>query len=406
LQLVSVAPLASPLPQVSAMPAMKRPAAASGVASAAKKGRRTADPDLAKYDSIAAVVRDADGYPSGIKAMLASAVKVSLAAPRDLRHGFAESMVAMMEEVLKSVEASVRQKVAELELKVGESDQEKAVREAAVDSTTASCAVLTEALEGAKAKLTAANEEHAKAKAALQAAEAAQKSGDEALHAAADRKAQLEAVSTGDFALVKETTSPKLLKAFLKAVQGFGFDAHLVKAAESTFAKAAGDKGMFDGLVVTELDAAFAAALAAVGEELASGEPAKAERAASVEAARAEAAAKAEVEQALKAKLCETQAVLSAAVGAKKAAEKAAKDFGPEMKKASADLAAADKELAERLAVLATFEVLAARTMPPPPEPEAPPAEESPAEEKAEGEAPPVEAPPVEGDAVMAEATA
>merc|ERR1719277_2326420 len=99
-----------------------------------------------------------------------------------------------------------------------------------------------------------------------------------------------------------------------------------------------------------------------LSEELSNGEAAKADRAANVEAAAAQLVATSERFEACKAEVATTQTAVKEADAQCKAAEKALTDFGPELQQTVSESEAANVELKDCEAVLASFRELQERT--------------------------------------------
>mmetsp|Transcript_100980 Transcript_100980/g.253136 ORF Transcript_100980/g.253136 Transcript_100980/m.253136 type:complete len:385 (+) Transcript_100980:62-1216(+) len=376
--------------------APKRAAAGGKAASQGAAKRSKADPIAGQCGAIAAAVRAAPGFPEEMLEMVAGCVKPSLAAVKEDRHEFADKCLGMVDEALQALQTSASEKVAALEAVSAGSAAEEAARSAASEAAAAAMAEKAKALADAKASLAESCKEVAAAKAALAEAEEESKSGALVYTQAVENKAKLEQAFRGDYDTLKQTTVPKLVKALLKFAHDFHFEDVLVEAAEATLSKPPDARGTFDGLVITELDKAFADKIAALEETVRNEEPAKAERAAALEAAGARLSTAGEDEQARKAAVTEAAVAAKEAENAKKAAERAVKDFGPEMKRTAAELTAAQKKFAEVESIVCSFKELRERSAPPPeeeeeaaPEEAAPPAEAAPAPAEA---APPAEA--------------
>ncbi|CAE8649213.1 unnamed protein product [Polarella glacialis] len=381
--------------------AMKRPAAASAVADSkvskkakATGGRNSVASAIAQQcKDVAASLKTAEGYPSHVLAMLGDNVQHCLGVVKEERHSFQEQVIAMVGEVLGSVQNGIDGKIQAAETKVGEADSEKANRAAAAEGAAALVETRTASSEAATTELALAAGELKAALEALKVAEQEQKTGDAELVAAGAKKERYEA-ATVTFSQIKEGTMEA--KAAAKALADLGklgkdlaFDTALLTSLPAALSKEPAARGNFDQLVITQIESELQKHVAAVTGILEAGAPEREVRAAKVTAAKSVADVAAVRETACKDALKDAQAAQKEAEKTQTAAIKAVKLFGSEMKQVATDLQEAKDSLQEfQSGPMAAFQDLLARSSAPPPAPPAPPVEEAPAAEAPAAEAP------------------
>merc|ERR1719189_2653446 len=128
------------------------------------------------------------------------------------------------------------------------------------------------------------------AKQALALAEQEQTTGNAGLAVAEEKKWRLETSLETIYGPIKSGEMPAAeaqdgIKQIEKLGKDLGFDASLLQTIPAAFAKAPSDRGSFDLLVLSQIEAEFEKCLATFTDELANGEPAMKDRAAKVEAA-------------------------------------------------------------------------------------------------------------------------
>lgn len=380
------------------MVAMKRPAAAFAARKGrGKKARSVGAEVLSQCGLVAAAVLEAETFPSPVLEMLGSNLTDSLGVAKETRHPFQEKVVTMVGEVLQSVEAAKQAAVAEAEAKLGEVTAVKEERETAEKAATDELAAkeevtstATTAAQEAALALTTAEE-------ALAAAEAGRAAGMAAQGADEKKKGQLETILASNYMPLKEgsvegSKTRGMLASVMALGQEFEFDGTLLDTLPTAVAKAPGDRGTFDNLVVEQLEKEFKKCVADLEAKIAAAEPARKEHDAKVAEASAEVEKAKASDQEQKAALEAAKAAQKEALAAMKEAAKTVKQTGPEMKEATAALASAEAGLkAFRESPLAAYKALLERPEFVPEEPapeeeeeekaEEPPAEEAPAEE-------------------------
>eukprot|EP00443_Scrippsiella_acuminata_P030300 CAMPEP_0115351790 /NCGR_PEP_ID=MMETSP0270-20121206/97171_1 /TAXON_ID=71861 /ORGANISM="Scrippsiella trochoidea, Strain CCMP3099" /LENGTH=376 /DNA_ID=CAMNT_0002773941 /DNA_START=21 /DNA_END=1147 /DNA_ORIENTATION=- len=276
------------------MPSMKRPAAS---ATGAPIKRQVLDPLMMKCEEIAAMVNVAEAYPENVRSMLNAVLQHSLLVTKDQRQPMQEECVGMVGEVLASVQASLQAKVEALQGKLADSDAARAARENAAGAAAEVVKQKIEATEVARAALGEATACLRNARAAHKAALSEQKSGEEEYSNAEQKKATLEAVSTGDFVSLQQGSgNAKAVQAVLQVAKDFNFDQQLIVAAESALLKLPADRGTFDNIVFEQCEEQFNNHISALSTTMTNCEAVKGDRAAKVESAVAEIAAAEEKE--------------------------------------------------------------------------------------------------------------
>merc|ERR1719210_2638186 len=228
----------------------------------------------------------------------------------------------------------------------------------------------------------AAKSEHAKqisermaAKEALASAEQEQATGNAGLAIAEKKKQRLETSLETIYGPLKSGEMPAGeakdgIKKIEKLGKDFGFDMSLLQTVPRAFAKAPSDRGSFDDLVMSQVEAEFQKHLATLIDELANGEPAMKDRAAKVEAASNEHAQALASEEAAKTAKEASRTEQKEAETGHKAMLKAQQQAASDMRTASAGVKAAKAELMQLdEGALAAFKELLEFTEIPPPAP-------------------------------------
>lgn len=370
------------------MAPMKRPAAAAKGPLAKKPATAKSMADAGKLHEVVKAVTHAKGFPESTLRMLSGTVAGSLGVAKEERHPYQVSVVGMVGEVLASVEAAAKATIAEAETKVSELGGSKSTLDGKAEAAAAELAAKTEAAKAAQAGVAEAAAALKAAKAALATAEHDEKAGSAALEELTSKKAHLESVLADAFAPLKEGTKEDVkpaVSSVSKMGKEFDLDHSLMTSLPSALSKAPADRGSFDTMVVTQVEAEINKKLVEVTGTLAGGEAAKAAAAEKVAAATTAQAAATEKDAGCKAALEAAKAAQKEAETASKAASKELKDFEPSMKKVTKELESATADLAELtegpLAAYADLLELSNVLPPEPEEPEPPaPAEPAPAE--------------------------
>merc|ERR1719277_442187 len=151
-----------------------------------------------------------------------------------------------------------------------------------------------------------------------------------------------------DFAPLSEGTATDIGKSMERVVmvgKELGLEAQLIQSAELVLRKVPAQRGSFDSMVTQQVDKKLGEAIAALAQQLASGEASKAERAGKVEDCnKQEDASKAHV-YACREQLAAAKAALVDSEAALILAESSVRELGPEMEAAAADAEAADAVL-------------------------------------------------------------
>eukprot|EP00929_Paragymnodinium_shiwhaense_P081181 TRINITY_DN4241_c0_g1_i2.p1 TRINITY_DN4241_c0_g1~~TRINITY_DN4241_c0_g1_i2.p1 ORF type:complete len:377 (+),score=186.45 TRINITY_DN4241_c0_g1_i2:122-1252(+) len=350
-------------------------------------GAHAGEPALKKQmleDSkvIAAAIKDAD-LPSGVIHLLTEAVPSCLTTFKDERHRYQESVVDMVGQAMGGLEEKLQKHVTDATKDLDSLDKDKLEE-----------AVYEEARKRAVAKSTAAEKEADVLKAALKfrlktdalkVKTQEQKADDHDYNVIDAKKAKVEAAMKAVQAAKEAAASKKEISSLESALKAVDIDTSLLGVLPNVISKDPKDRGEFDGVTLSNLDAELSKKLELVQAELQPLTPAKEKRAAEVAAAQADLDQAKEVRDAAKAAEKEAQAAVSAAEKSVEAACAAEKEFGHSVKLCKAKLIDAEKDLKKfREGPLATYNKLKDQTTPPPPAEK----EEAPAAvEAAEGEA-------------------
>jgi len=348
--------------------AMKRPAASAPSGGPAKSAKRA---DASAFKIIAKAVNDAD-LPESAREMLVGMMSSSLGIFKEDRHAYQTQVVEMTGATLRSVEAGLQANIKAAEEKVAGLDVEKTSRDATLSSAESTVTAKTEALTQQKQALSDAHEAHKIQKKALADAKEAETTGNAELGVAAGKKTKLEAGHKEMFTPLKEGTVPKneLKKATAALValgKEFGFDQSMLGSITAAISKDPADRGSFDNMVLSSLEADFTKVLAALTDSLSNGEAGKAQRAAAVESAQKVCDAVADQYTSCTESLQTANTELKEAEAATKAAKKSVKEFQPEADGAAQDCESAKAALQDfQEGALTAFKELEARTAPQP----------------------------------------
>jgi chromosome segregation ATPase len=279
----------------------------------------------------------ANSCSGNVKKLLCGSISVTIGTCKADRHPFNDRFVAMMGEVLRAEQAHLTQDVASKEVAFSELTPAKAFREAALEQAKADVVVKAEVLEAAKQAVVGIGATLKEANAALKEAQKVQKSGDEEMEGVSTKKAILQEAQKDSLAPLLDGSAgddkTKKVKAVLDVGKSFSFDASLLHTAGPVLAKESGERGAFDATCLEQLQAAFAAAIGSLDEQLAAGAPAKAERAAVVGQGEAAKQAAEASQTDLKEKANAAKQAKAAAQDAEKVAAQSLHDFMPDLKK-------------------------------------------------------------------------
>jgi len=163
---------------------------------------------------------------------------------------------------LRSTEEAIQKTIAEAEAKTGSVHDDKAARKSIAEKTAAAIPGLAAALAAAQAASSTADTELDGAQSALSVAKAEQKAGEKELSVVAARKEDLEKVTAEFFGAAKESGASKAaIKTIVSFGKSFDFDASLISSCVPALAKAPADRGAFDGMIFSQIEAEFKKAM-------------------------------------------------------------------------------------------------------------------------------------------------
>jgi len=370
--------------RITTMPlAMKRPAARMSSSSVKrepvlKKPAGTSGPSgrvNQLCNQVSHAILESPEYPSEVKNMLANALIGSLAIPKEKRHSFQESAIEMVRKVLDSLEAAAQCKFDKVEKELETACKDNDARQCAVEAAAVTLAERTKTADAAKSEHAERTLARVAAKGALALAEQEQTTGNASLVATEEKKQRLESGMETIYSPLKNGELPAGevpdgIKNIGKLGKELGLDASLLQTVPAALAKAPSNRGSFDNVVMSQLEAELQRCLVALTDELASGEPAKKERAAKVEAATIEHAEAVTAEEAAKAAKEALRTGVKDAETEHQALMKTQQQAARDMAAASAKVDTAKGELKEiNEGPLAAFKELFDLTEIPPPAP-------------------------------------
>jgi len=260
----------------------------SGAAKApAKKAKNEAKVDAA-FTSVGDAVMEAEQLPEGVREMLVEMLPFSLKFASDERHELQTMAVDMVEQALTGKKSALAASLASEDaalasLKASESQLGANVTQA--EAALAAQILVVEAKKNASEEATAAEKASQKH---LKEEHAGQKAAQGNFTNMQEEKIAIESAFAEHFPPMEagEGTEGKAhckkLEPFLKKID---IESTLLTALPSSCAKPKEKRGTFDNLVLQELDKAFKAKIAALGEALVAEGPAAVAREASVQAA-------------------------------------------------------------------------------------------------------------------------
>jgi len=317
---------------------LKRPSA--GEISKPLKSRRSAgNPNKAKVSSITGALKHTDTLSSSVIEMLAGMAEHCLLTGKDERHEYQKSVIGMLEEALRGMEAALTQAVKDADAVVTGADALKQQRDAALETAKAAVVAMEADLTAKKEKQVSAKESMVAAVASLKEAETAQTKGDLELTEASGKKEKMETAMRDALNPLKEGGgNKKLLGHIEKLTKPFGIDASLMEAVQRALKTTAASRSHFDGVAVHEFEVACQKIIADLDAVLKNGEPGKNEREAKVQAAKATQEAAVALHDASSTAVSEADAAFKQSKIDVKTAEKAVSHFLSDMKDAGNDL--------------------------------------------------------------------
>jgi len=301
---------------------------------------------------VANAILTAPEYPDMVKNMLANTLLETLAVPKERRHAFQDTIIEMVRKVLDSFRAATQSKIDKAEKKLETTLKANEELQTSIESAAATLAERIKTVDVAKTEHAECTSARVAAKEALASAEREQASGNAGLVVIEAKIQRLETGLETIYGPIKRGDMPAAeVKDGIKKIEKFGkdlgFDMSLLQAVPTALAKSPTDRGSFDDVVMSQIEAEFQKCLVTFTNDLANGEPAKKDRAAKVEATSSEHARALASEEAAK---TAKEAALTAHKEAEtehktllRAQEQGTNDFG----NASAAVNAAKSELME-----------------------------------------------------------
>jgi len=317
---------------------MKRPSA-DEVSKPLKSRRSTGNPNKAKLTSVTAALKETDTLPGTVIEMLAGMSEHCLLTSKDERHEYQNSVIDMVSEALLGIQSALSQGVKDADAIVTGADALKQERDATLERAKAAVVALETDLAAKKEKLASDKEIMVAAVASLKEAETAQTQGDLELNEASGKKTKMETALAEAVTPLKEGGgNKKLLKDIEKLAKVFNLDESLMSALTRSLQKNKESRSHFDGVAVTEFEAACQKIIADLNVVLNNGEPGKVERESKVQGAKASQEAACAQHEASATAVTEADAALKQSKVDVKAAEKGVSNFLSEMKDAGNDL--------------------------------------------------------------------
>lgn len=336
----------------------KRPAAAAKGPSPKKQCK-----------AITSALSQAELPPAVVKT-LKLAAPLALTTYAEARHPVQVSIVGMVENALKGVQAGLEKVVADATATVSDKDGEKARREAAILQAGKELVASKTEEAALEYKVYEAVWKYKKVKDVLASKTKDQKKGDTAYHQIAATQKSFEELKAKIAEMKGTKCDAKACSKLAKELKGFGVDTSLIDSLHVVFSKDPAERGEFDSTIVGQLNAELATKTADFAAKIQVEEPGKATREAAVAAAQGAYDTAKEALTTAKAGLAASGQKVADGEKSVKVAKDKFTHFDSDMKQLDAKLVTSKKELADFTSdALGSFASLKALTAPVP-EPE------------------------------------
>jgi len=251
---------------------------------AAKKTKVEAKADPA-FTSVGDAVMEAEQIPERVREMLVEMLPFSLKFASDERHELQDMAVDMVEQTLHAKKSTLAATAATEDGALATLKASESTLGATVTSADAAVAAQKDVVEAKKTALEEATAAEKASAESLKTQQADDKAAKAALETMQKDKTAIDSAFAEHFPPIQEGEGKahlKKLEPFLKKIE---IESTLLTALPSTCAKSKEKRGTFDHLVLQELDKAFNAKIAALGEAIVAEGPSSAQREASVQAA-------------------------------------------------------------------------------------------------------------------------
>lgn len=338
-------------------PAKKRPASASGPASAgAQKGKKRTSSESGcvpkgvprkvqkLYHRVVGHIKASDVEPK-VKSMVADFIKPGLGKPAVFRHPFMRRSLGMVEELLDSNRKKVCSEAADFERKIKQGDAEEVSRKSCEEAARWSVEETKKTAFEAGVAVVHAQEAIKYERSALAATENGIEEAMRDAKKAVGTTARLKNVMSGPYASLKETTIIKFVKTVSKMAKDLGVDYNLVNAGANSLARSPHSRTTFDAVVLRHFDESLRSSLQYL-EVSAANAGMELEKLSVRRTGEEERVATAVVNfNSAKSNKKSARKAYRGALKAFKTVRKSVKNLGLELKKASSSLSAAQKKI-------------------------------------------------------------
>lgn len=268
------------------MPAIKRQVIAKSEDSVTKRPKL--DTQCA---SIVKALQGAEGLPASVLAMLEKMLPESIAVAKEERHPFQTVVVAMLEDEVLGVEASMKKEIQEAEAVISGGEDRKPDLQANVTQAEATLEQLTNRQSEKKIELSEAAAAFKATKAALAEAKRAQQLAEKDVASTMERRVALERATNLLMEGSKEGQSEQVMTGEAKAAEllaltvGLECDESLIAALPNALSSEA---GAFGEMVLKQFREEVSKGLTTIELTLKDTEPMRSEKQAAVQVAEAE----------------------------------------------------------------------------------------------------------------------
>lgn len=271
------------------MPAVKRQVVAKSNASITKRPKL--DEFSTRCASIVKALQGAEGLPVPVLAMLEKMLPDSLAVAKEERHPFQTTVVAMLEDEVLGVEASMNKEIQEAEAVISGGEERKPDLQAIVTEAEATLEQVTNRQSEKKYALSEAAATFKATKATLAEAKKAQQLADKDVASAMERRVALERATKLLMEDSKDDQSEQVMTCEAKTAEllaltvGLECDESLMAALPNALSSEA---GAFGEMVLKQFREEISKGLATIEVTVKDAEPVRSEKQAAVMAAEAE----------------------------------------------------------------------------------------------------------------------
>lgn len=237
-----------------------------------------------KCNALSEALKEAANLPIEVITMLVEVLPHSLGQPKEKRHCFQDRTVLAVDNVMKDIEAGLKNSIDSSRTKLQDARNQAAPSEAMVAAAEVKLREDSERFTKETKALAESAMEFRAARNAVQEAKAAQETGDQDLKVAANSKEKLQVIIDELIHPLKDGTAPaddvaNRCKSLLTSLKVLEFDEAMLVVLASALAKVPSARGEFDILSIDQLDKMMAKHIDPIDATLQAGEAGREQRA-------------------------------------------------------------------------------------------------------------------------------